>query len=131
MIKLDIILYIILSICMAELAIQIVTSELSEWFKDKLFLQQPYKLNPLTGYTFWFQLFGGYAVGLVPIIIVLMAFFTIHRFVSSLIACSFCTSFWLNTACCYFVLNQNILAALILAPLALVFVAVLNRIHYS
>jgi hypothetical protein len=126
-------LFIIIMFCMAELAIQIVISELSDTIKGYLGMRLPYnpKLQILSETTFWFKYFDKYSLLLSPVILILVSFFTIHRFLSNLTACPFCIGFWLGVACSLFYFNTSIILAVTLAPTVLIAVAILERIHFK
>jgi len=124
---LDYILLVFLSISLAELSIQIVISDLSHWVKGAILLNQPYneKLNALCTRTFWQKLFNKAWIIASPIVFLAR----IHRFFSELLACPWCTGFWLMFFTNYFYLKQDIITALILAPMCLVWVTILDRLH--
>jgi len=119
----NIIYWIILMISMAELAIQIVVSELSYKVKDILGMHIPNKrLDALCSYQFW-AYFIGY-IAFIP-----QVAFIVYRFFIQLLNCPYCTGFWLGLGVNLFVLNMLLPQALLLAPICLVFVAVLDKIH--
>jgi len=123
--------FIILAICVAEFAIQMQLSMLSQWVKGVLGLRQPYdsKLEVLCSVRFWIKFIGNWSIVLSPFILLVLAVFNFHKFVSFLVDCSYCTSFWLMTAVNFFYLKQDISTSLLLAPLALVMVVVLDKLH--
>ena len=121
------ILFVFLSLSMAELAIQIVTSELSSWIMGQLRLTIPYnrKLDVLGKVKFWRSLLKYGWFFAIPIIFLIK----IHEFFAHMLSCPFCTSFHLAWISYVFILNIPILYALLFAPITLVFVALLDRIH--
>ena len=119
-------------ISIAEFAIQIVISELSHWLKDKIGLSQPYKLVGMSKLSFYHQMLGTtLLVVLSPLVLLLVVFFSIHSFVSKMVDCPFCTAFWLALAVNHFYFNLDLIDSIMLAPLCLVFVAILDRIHFK
>jgi hypothetical protein len=129
--ELNIFLFLLTSLSVGEFAIQMQISELSQWVKETTGLQQPYRLSGLSNIWFWFRLFGKWFWVLSPLLLIIIGFFYFHKFVSSLIDCSYCTSFWLATAVNFFYFKLPLPEALLFAPIALVFVAILDRIHSS
>jgi len=124
---LDYILLVFLSISLAELSIQIVISDLSHWVKGAILLNQPYneKLNALCTRTFWQKLFNKAWIIATPFILLVR----LHRFFSQLFSCPWCTAFWLMLCTNFFYLQLPVVESLLLAPLALVFVTVLDKLH--
>jgi len=123
------ILFILVSLSLAEFAIQMQVSELSQWVKGKTALNQPYKLNSLNKCYFWNMLFGKYWLVLSPLSLMLVAFFKIHFFISRLVDCPWCTAFWLALAVNLLFFHMPLAEALLLAPFALVWVTILDKLH--
>lgn len=129
MIEFNILYFILLSISTAEFGIQVTISDLSTKLKGLTALEQPYKLNSLCRFIFWRKLLGKTFLVLSPLVLALVIFFNIHRFFSEMLACPYCQTYHYSWLTSYFILNMPILQALLLAPIALVMVAVLDRIH--
>lgn len=129
MIEYSILNWLFVHLSLAEFSIQVVISELSEWIKGKTALSQPYKLGSLSKFAFWNLLFGSYWQVLSPLSLILVALFSIHSFLSRLLACPWCTCFWLSTASNLFLFKMPLIESLILAPVGLVFVTILDRLH--
>ena len=129
MMDINIILLLLIALSCAEFSIQCVVSEASQWLKDKTALNQPYVLSKLSGFKFWFSLLRGWFWVLSPLVIIVVVLANVHRFISSLTACPWCLAMWLAVAANYFFLGLPIITAIILAPLALVFVTILDKIH--
>ena len=127
----QIILFIILSISIAEFSIQMQLSTLAAWVKEIFRLQQPYPGNYLTisKVYFWNRFFGSWCYLLYPLSLLIVAFFTLHRFVSEMVNCPWCSAFHLSWMVNHFFLNMPLIDSLLLAPFALVFVAVLDKLH--
>lgn len=129
--NIDFVLFIILMFATSEFAIQMQMSTLSQWVKDTTGLKQPYskKLQALCNPILYRRLFSWWFWLLSPLLLIIILAFNLHRFVSNLVDCSYCTSFWLATAVNYFVLNQTLPMAMLLAPIALIGVALLDKLH--
>lgn len=127
----QIILFIILQVSMAELAIQFQLSTLAAWVKGIFKLQQPYPGNfvTLSKVYFWNRFFGSWCYLLYPLSLLIVAFFTLHRFISEMVNCPWCASFWMATAVSHFFLNMPLIDSLLLAPFALVAVTILDKLH--
>lgn len=118
---------ILVWVSLAELAIQVAISDLSEAVKGAMLLNQPYnaKLNLLCSKAFWCKLLGkGWWVA-TPITFL----FKIHRFFSELLSCPWCCGFWMALFTNHFYLNFDWITSIILAPMVLVFVTILDKIH--
>lgn len=112
---------------LGELAIQIAISDLSQMVKGAMLLQQPYhkKLDALCTLVFWRKLFGkGWWIAS-PIILLTR----LHRFFSEMLACPFCLGFHLAWLTNWLYLDLNITTSIILAPVVLVYVVILDRLH--
>lgn len=129
MIEFNILYFILLSISTAEFGIQVTISDLSTKLKGLTALEQPYKLNSLCRFIFWRKLLGKTFLVLSPLVLALVIFFNIHRFFSEMFDCPFCCSFWIALFTNHFYLNLDWITALLLAPITLVFVAILDKIH--
>lgn len=123
----NILILILTWIALAELSIQIVTSELSAKIKGAMLLQMPYnsKTDLLSKNKFWRKLLGRYWVLATPFIL----FFAIHKFIAELLDCPYCIGFWIGLFTNHFYLNLDWITSIILAPMVLIGVAVLDRIH--
>jgi len=109
------------------MAIQIAISDLSQMVKGAMLLQQPYhkKLDALCTLVFWRKLFGkGWWIAS-PIILLTR----LHRFFSEMLACPFCCGFHLAWIINWLYLDINIITSVILAPMVLVYVAILDMLH--
>jgi hypothetical protein len=123
----DWVVFIVVAISMAELAIQIATSELSGKLKRVLRLNIPYdaKLKVLGGKKLWEMMFGSWWFIAAPV----MLLARLHEFFSEMLDCPFCCGFWIMLAVNLFYLNMTLATGVILAPVALAVVAILDRIH--
>lgn len=125
--NIDIIYFFLLMLSAAEFSIQIVISTLSEWVKGKFALTQPYnkRLSVFGTKMFWFKLFKyGWFLG-IPFIFLIK----IHQFFSAMLDCPYCTVFHLAWLANFFILGMTLSQSFLLAPIALVFVAILDKIH--
>ena len=124
---LDFVFYILVWISLAEFAIQVVISELSDFIKGAILLQQPYhsKLQTLSLIPFWRKLLGKWWIIATPFIFLV----NIHKFFSQLFACPYCQGFHYAWIVNYFYLDFPLLESFLLAPLVLVFIAILDRLH--
>lgn len=125
--NIDIVFYIFIWLSLAEFAIQVTISELATWIKGTLLLNQPYhsKLATFANPIFWRKLLGNWWLIALPFIFL----FRIHRFFSEMLSCPYCQVFhyaWLTN---WLYLDLSIITSIILAPICLVFVAILDRIH--
>jgi len=126
--ELNIIIFIIIALSIAELAIQMTISTLSEWIKQLLWLsiEKRNTIIVLGTYKFWTKFLGkSLAVATIPIII----FFKIWLYISHMVECPYCICTWLALAVNIFYFKMTILTALIFAPFALVMVLLLDKIH--
>lgn len=116
---------------LSEFAIQVVISELSYWIKDKIALTQPYnkKLETLSLIPFWRKLLGKWFWVLSPLSFLILIGFNIHKFFASLLNCPYCSCFWMSVITNHFYFNMPVLESFLLAPVALVMVAILNKLH--
>lgn len=129
MIEYSILNWLFVHLSLAEFSIQVVISELSEWIKGKTALSQPYKLGSLSKFAFWNLLFGSYWQVLSPLSLILVALFSIHSFLSRLLACPYCICMHLCWLTNWLYLDMDLFTSILLAPIGLVFVAILNKIH--
>jgi len=112
---------------LGELAIQTVISDLSSTVKGAMLLNQPYntKLNLLCTYSFCKKLLGrGWWVA-TPFIFL----FRLHRFFSEMLSCPWCCGFHFAWITNWLYLDMDIITSLILAPVVLVYVTILDRLH--
>ena len=129
MIGVSILTLVLLMICVGEFSIQVVISDLSQWLKEKTALSQPYTLSKLSSFKFWISLLGVWFWVLFPLVLVLVILANTHRFISNLVACPWCIAFYLAFLVNFFYLKTDVITAILLAPLALVFVTILDKIH--
>jgi hypothetical protein len=131
MIENSILVYIILSASVAEFAMQMQLSVLATKVKGLLYLDQPHnsKLDILSNQLFWYKLLGIWFILLAPLILFIIFFFHFYKFLVELVNCPYCSCFWLSTAVNYFYFNENIITAMLFAPVSLIFVAILNKLH--
>jgi len=124
---LNFLFFLIIGLSLAEFAMQIVLSDLAHWIKGWLFLNQPYpeKLQTLSVIPFWRKLLKHWWFLATPFIFLI----NIHKFISSLFGCPWCIGFWLMLTTNYFYLKMDIITALLLAPICLVWVTILDRLH--
>jgi len=127
--ELNWLLFVFIIFSLAELSIQIVVSELSHWVKGYTGLSQPFKYNAICKLIFWRKLFGKSWLVLSPLLLLISAFFILYSFVSKMLDCPYCIVFHLAWTTNIFYFKMDIITALLLAPLALVGVAILDRIH--
>ena len=123
----DFVFYILVCLSLGELAIQTVISELSSKIMGAMLLQQPYnkRLQTLSVIPFWRKLLGKIWVIATPIIILIK----IHKFFSEMFSCPWCVGFhyaWLTN---WLYLDMDIITSIILAPIVLVFVTILDKLH--
>lgn len=121
MTDINIIYYLLTSICVAEFAMQMQLSSLAYKVKLLLGLLPSDKLDILCKKDFWMELIGWW--------IIPTYFMRAWRYITELVNCPYCSGFWLAFATNYFYLKTDIVTAIVLAPLALVFVAGLNKLH--
>jgi hypothetical protein len=117
----NIIYFIIGMLSMAEMSIQMVTSQLAYKIKTGIGFNSKY-LTTLSNYKFWVEFLGWFAV--IPVF-----FFKIYVFFKKLLDCIFCTGYHAAWLYLYLFMNMPLLQSLLLAPVCLVFVAILDKIH--
>lgn len=119
--------FFVIGLSLAELAIQIVISDLSHMIKGAILLNQPYhsKLQTLSLTSFWRRLLGRWWIIATPFIFLIK----IHKFFSEMLSCPYCQVFHYAWLINWLYLNMDIFTSIILAPISLVFVAILDRIH--
>lgn len=125
----DFFFYIIIWLSVAEFAIQLAISDLSAKVKESTALQQPYRFNSLCRFKFWRKLFGKAFGVLSPLLLIVVLFFNIHRFFSEMFDCPYCICAHLCWLTNWLYLDMDIITSIMLAPIGLVFVAVLDRLH--
>ena len=123
----EFVLFILIGLSLAEFAIQIVISELSHWIKGAMLLRQPYnkKLDAFCNPILWRKLFNKAWFIASPIIFLTR----IHRFISELLSCPWCIGFWLMLSANLFYFKMDLITALLLAPICLVWVTILDKLH--
>lgn len=127
----DYILFTIYATSIAALSIQIAyASPLVDGIKRFFGLSLPYKYNSLLKYNSWKKIIKHkfWFSCLFPFITVFMILLQFHKFLSSLLNCSFCISFWLMLATNIILLELMIPTAIVLAGFALVLVSIVEKI---
>ncbi|MFW6242807.1 MAG: hypothetical protein ACOC2W_01475 [bacterium] len=128
--EIGIIQLIITVLSLAMLAIQVSYSDLSSSVKKFLGLDIPYRYKALTNIYFWVRFFGLKTSHLLsPIVLLLLVFFKVHKFISEMLSCPYCVSYHMGWTTFYFYYNMTLFQSVILyAPLVLVGVAIIDRI---
>jgi hypothetical protein len=123
----DFVFYILIWISLAELALQMVISELSDYIRGAMLLTQPYsqRLESLRLIKFWRKIIGNWWIIATPLILLI----NIHKFISNLLTCPYCLGFWIGISANYYYLNLDIITSIILAPMVLIMVAILDKVH--
>lgn len=123
----DLVFYILIWLSLGELMIQTQISELSQWMRGAMLLNQPYhsKLESLSLFNFWRKLLGSWWLIATPLIFLIKT----HKFISSLVNCPYCLGTWVGLFVNHYYLNLDWITSIILAPMVLVFVAFLDRLH--
>lgn len=123
----EFVFYIFIWISLAELAFQTVISELASKITGAMLLQQPYhsKLQTLSFIPFWRKLLGKWWIIATPVILLIK----IHKFFSEMLSCPYCIGFHYAWLVNWLYLDMDIITSIILAPIVLVFVSILDRIH--
>ena len=124
---LEFVWFFIISLSLAELAMQIVISDLAYRIKGAILLNQPYhkRLETLISIPFWRKLLGHWWFIASPLILLIK----IHKFVQELFSCPWCIAYHLCWITNWLYFDMPIFEALLLAPLGLVFVTLLDRLH--
>ena len=125
----EIIWYILISISIAELSIQIVISELSDKVKRITGLNYPYKYTGLSEFKFWSKFLDRWYITLFPIVLLVVVLFKLHKFISELVSCCWCTATWFALAVNYYYFNFDIIKSILLVGLTLVFVTLIEKKH--
>ena len=127
MVELNWILFVFISLSLAEFAIQMVISELSTWIRGAMRLTIPYpkRLDTLCNPILWRKSLGRWWFIASPLIFLIC----IHKFFAHLFSCPYCIGYHLAWVTLVFVMGIPILYALLLAPITLVFVALLDKLH--
>lgn len=127
MAEINIGIWALVMLALAEFSIQMQVSDLSEWVKQVLWLShsQRSKIEALCRYKFWRKLLGKAALATIPIWLL----FNIHKFISNLVGCPWCSCFWLALTANFFYFEMSLLESLLLAPVALVLVTILDKLH--
>ena len=121
--------FIVLSLCIGAFAIQVAISDLSDKFKRIFGLQQPYKFNSIITIQFWRKFLGNNtSMVLSPFILVVILLGNIHKLLSELLSCPYCTVFWLMLGVNLWFLDLPIMDSIIYAPMGLVGVTILDRL---
>lgn len=125
--ELNLIFFIILSLAIGEISIQIVISELANKIKGLMFLNQPYsrKLSLMSSILFWRKLskYGWFLF--LPVVLVLK----LHKLMSEILQCPWCLSYHISWLTSYLYLHTDIITAVLLSPISLVFVTILDLLH--
>lgn len=127
----DFVFYILCYFALAELMLQCQISELSQWIKDKIALNQPYnrKLQTLSVIPFWRKLLGKWFWVLSPLSLLIILGFNIHRFFASLVNCPYCLGFWVGLFTNHYYLKFDWITSIIFAPMVLIGVVILDKLH--
>jgi len=123
--------FFIVMLSVAMMAIQVVSSTLSLKIKRLLGVNLPYRYSALSNiyfYTKWLNLGVDATILLSIPLLLVTTFFKIHRFIAELFGCPYCIGFWISLAVNYYYFNFALITSLLYAPLALVFVAILDKI---
>lgn len=123
----DLLLYIIIWFSLGELSLQVVISELADWLRGAMLLNQPYNktLSSISNPVFWRKILGNWWFITTPLILLI----SIHKFFSNLLACPYCVCTHLCWLTNWLYLDMDLFTSFLLAPLGLVFVALLDKIH--
>ena len=127
----DLLLLILLALSTGALAIQTAyASSIVQRFKRVLGLSLPYKYNSLCSFNSWQKIVGNKTAFycLLPFFTVFIIAAWVHRTIAELLGCSFCSAFWLMLLFNIIVMGLPILTAIVLAPLALVAVAAIEKL---
>jgi len=124
---LEFIWFSLIGLSLAEMAMQVVISDLAYKIKGAILLNQPYheKLKTLSVIPFWRKLLKHWWFIAIPFIFLIK----IHKFISELLSCPWCIAFHLSWVTNWLYFDMPIFEALLLAPIALVFVTILDRLH--
>lgn len=124
-------LYIIIAACVGAFSVQVVVSELSYDIRNALWLTEKYqsKLNSVSQYIFWSKLLG-YKLSffLAPLLFIIVFMSNVWLFLNRMLSCAYCQSVWYMLIVNLFVLNMSLGMSLLLAPGALLFVALNDRL---
>jgi hypothetical protein len=128
---LNLVIFLIIALSLGEFAMQIVISDLACWIKGKIAFTLPYdkRLNTISRFSFWRKLLGNWFWMLSPLSFLIIIGINIHKFIANLFGCPWCICWWLMLTVNYFYLKLDIITALILAPIGLVMVTILDRLH--
>lgn len=124
-------LLIILSFCVAAFSIQSsYASSLADKIKNLIGFNEPYKYSNLHNISSWKKIIKNKYVfyGLFPFTIVFIIVGKLHQLLNDGLHCSYCTSFWLMLVVNITLLGIGFPLAIALAPLALVSVAVIEKL---
>lgn len=127
----DLYLLIVLSLSVGMLSIQIAyASPIVENIKRLFGLTHQYKYKPLLNIKSWKRIIRSkiWFNCLFPFIAVFIFLLHLHQLVNSIFHCAFCLSFWLMLLVNTILINIDIPMAIVLAPTALVGVAVVEKI---
>ena len=123
--NIDIINLLLLTICCAEMGWQLQISSLAYKVKALLgLLPDNSKLQVLCKRELWTEFIGFWYV--IPTTV-----FKSWRFISELLNCPYCSTYHMSWISIWLILQQPLWLSLVLAPLGLVWVAVLDRIHFK
>ena len=126
----NLVLVLILSLSVGGFAYEAAYSDLAAAVKRLFAIEQPFKYNALTYYKTWKRAIGNYAVALFPFILLIGILpRLIHSWLYKLTSCPYCMSVWMMFAVCFFALNLGWLMSLLFAPLALISVAVIDKLR--
>lgn len=125
----DWMLFLSLTIAVAGFSYEAAHGTLANFLKSLFCLDQRIKYNPIFYYKFWKQLLGSHALWLLPFILVLVTARLTHSWLYSLFSCPYCQSVWYMFAINFWVMELSLLLSLTLAPVAILFVAVIDRLR--
>ena len=107
-------------------------SDLAEKIKLRLFLDltQYNLINKLSKVETWFIALGHTLMQyLSPIILIVIVWFNVHKYLIKMINCEYCLSYWLGWIGLYTIYGMTLLNSFIYALPVLIIVGVINRIY--
>ena len=126
----NLVLVLILSLSVGGFAYEAAYSDLAAAVKRLFAIEQPFKYNALTYYKFWSEFLGKNTAKFFALLILpLILFRVIHSWIYKLVSCPYCMSIYMMFAVCFFALNLGWLMSLLFAPLALISVAVIDKLR--
>jgi len=122
------IIYLLVVIAVAAWSYEIAYSDLSTGVKRILGLLDK-NYHPLLYISTWQRALGKAYLVLLPFITVLVLLRLTHEYVSELLMCPFCISFWLMWAVNLWVFGMPVLPSIILSTLAIPIIAIIDRLR--